>query len=220
MTIARSVLNALPFDLQNAIRVSYRKISSRRSIARWLAEGRPVPPPHFVKQLVIKELQQKTQYNILIETGTYRGDMVHAQIDNFRQIYSIELSLELCKNARRRFRKYPHIEILHGDSGLVLDKITVLLSEPAIFWLDGHFSGGVTALGDTQCPIYGEIDAIFKEGRFKHVILVDDARCFNGTGDYPSIEDLAKYIKAKDPSYIWKVEDDIIRFTPSPTIQT
>lgn len=214
MTIVKSVLNALPLDLQNAIRAFYREISSARIIAQWEENGRPVPPPHVVKQLVIKEFQEKTQYNVLVETGTYRGDMVHAQRNNFRHIYSVELSFELWTNAYRRFRKYPYIEILHGDSGKVLDKITTRLCEPAIFWLDGHYSGGVTAIGDKQCPIYGEIDAIFKGKRFKHVILVDDARCFTGDCDYPSVEELTKYVESKDPSYSATIKDDVLRFIP------
>lgn len=213
-SMARALLELLPFSARNRLRSFYRSMVSERVISKWVEQGRPPPPPHCFKQRVIEEIQKKHRYNVLVETGTYLGDMVEAQRKNFRRIYSVELGVELWKNAARRFRKYPHIEIVQGDSGKVLDKITAQLEEPAIFWLDGHYSAGVTAIGDTECPIYGEIDAIFRGQNFKHIVLVDDARCFDGRGDYPSIGELTKYIESKDPSYLVEVKDDIVRYVP------
>jgi len=44
-----------------------------------------------------------------------------------------------------------------------------------------------------------------------HVILIDDARCFNGEGDYPNIKQLKAYIKGKNENYHIEVKHDIIR---------
>jgi hypothetical protein len=149
----------------------------------------------------------------LIETGTYYGDMVEAQRSNFTKIFSIELSADLWKKASERFQPYPGIKIMHGDSGVMLHKIMPEISQPALFWLDGHFSEGVTAKGEKDCPIFEELDAIFAFSRQDHVILIDDARYFVGQGDYPTIESLSNYVHSKDPRYKLKVADDIIRFT-------
>ena len=75
-----------------------------RDLERWEASGRPAPPPHVVKQRVIKEYAEKYNLEILIETGTFRGDMVEAMKNVFDQIYSVELSHALFQAARRRFR--------------------------------------------------------------------------------------------------------------------
>jgi hypothetical protein len=182
-------------------------------ISKWEKAGRPSPPPHQVKQSTIKEYQSRYQFKTLVETGTYLGDMIEAQRKNFEQIYSIELGVDLWNDAVKRFKRYPQINILQGDSGKMLNKITEQLNEPAIFWLDGHYSAGITAKGDLDCPIYGEIDAIFNGKKLNHVILVDDARCFVGKGDYPTVDNLTKYIQSKNSSYSVAIENDTIRYT-------
>ena len=80
------------------------------------------------------------------------------------------------------------------------------------FWLDGHYSGGVTAKGDKECPILEEVNAIFKFKNIAHILLVDDARSFNGQHDYPTVEELTNHIKNKNNKYEVVVKDDIIRY--------
>ena len=162
-----------------------------------------------IKQYTIEEFQKKYGYSILIETGTFLGDMVEAQRNNFKRIFSIELQHALAEKARERFRDVDHIKILQGDSGNLLRTILKEVNEPAIFWLDAHYSGGLTAKGDKECPIYQEIDAIFAT-RENHLLLIDDARLFTGEGDYPTIDQLTKYIQDKDPRYKVSVDNDII----------
>lgn len=188
------------------------KKNNAREVIEWKKNGCPPPAPHNIKQQTIKEYQEKYSSKILVETGTYMGDMVEAQKGVFMEVYSIELGDKLFKTAKRRFRKDKNVTIVHGDSGKVLPSILMKINEPAIFWLDGHYSAGITARGDKDCPIFEELDAIFSENNFEHVLLIDDARCFNGEGDYPTIEELTDYVKSKNEKYIVEVKDDIIRF--------
>ena len=176
----------------------------------WKKQGRSGPPPHIVKQLVLREYQRKYFINILIESGTYLGDMVKAQRRHFDRIISIELGKDLYERAKRRFRRYPHITILPGDSGEVLKSILPGITERAIFWLDGHFSAGMTAEGEKECPILEELEAILTHNH-DHILLIDDARCFKGVGDYPKLEDIEKFIRSKNSKYCITVKDDIIR---------
>ena len=60
-------------------------------IAKWEREGRQIPPPHIVKQRVLREYAKKYGLRILVETGTSTGDMVEAMKTDFDRIYSIEL---------------------------------------------------------------------------------------------------------------------------------
>ena len=82
-----------------------KKQQDKNQLDLWEKMGCPVPPPHIVKQLVIAEMQKKYGYQILIETGTYLGDMVEAQKKRFKKIISIELGIDLFKKAQKRFRK-------------------------------------------------------------------------------------------------------------------
>jgi len=212
-TVKQLLKQILPAPVTRAI-IAYRLPKTRqKNIQRWVDSGSPVPPPHQYKQTVVEAYQSKYHYNVLVETGTYLGDMVEAQKNNFSKIISIELGETLWKNAVARFKKHDHISILQGDSGNVLKDVTRLLKEPAIFWLDGHYSEGITARGEKDCPIFKEIDAIFLKEKLDHVLLVDDARDFNGKGDYPTIDELTQYIKSKDNRYTVEVKDDIMRFT-------
>ena len=163
------------------------------------------------KQRIVERVQKEYGYNVLIETGTFLGDMVEAQRNNFKKIFSIELQHGLAEKAKERFKGFGHIRILEGDSGRLLETILSEIREPAIFWLDAHYSGGLTARGDNECPIFQEIDAIFAT-KEKHLLLIDDARLFNGTGDYPTIDQLTKYILDKDPRYKVSVDNDIIKY--------
>lgn len=178
----------------------------------WQKNGCHIPPPHSLKQVVIEKYAQLNHIKVLVETGTYYGDMVESQKFNFEKIFSIELGKELWENAVLRFKKYKHIFILPGDSGKVLNDITSKLNEKALFWLDGHYSDGITTKGDKECPIIEEVNAIFRYKNLSHVILVDDARCFNGEGDYPTIEHLTNHIHQYDNRYNVSVEHDIIRY--------
>ena len=183
-------------------------------IQQWKRQGAPIPPPHEVKQSIIIEYQQQFGYEILIETGTFLGKMIKAQQNNFKRIYSIELSEKLFQRAQKKFRKYEHITIYQGDSGKVLPEILKQIDKPAIFWLDGHYSAGITAKGEKECPIYEELESIFNshQKQFNHVLLIDDARCFIGEGDYPTIEELTTFVLSKNENYKLEVKDDVIRY--------
>ena len=43
-----------------------------------------------------------------------------------------------------------------------------------------------------------------------HVVLIDDARLF-GSGDYPTVDELAADVQGARPEWSVAVEDDIIR---------
>lgn len=189
---------------------TYLKSKYSKQFIKWENEGRPIPVPHIVKQNAINLYQQKYKIETLFETGTYLGDMIWAQRNNFKNIYSIELSETLTKKAQSRFKKYSYINIIQGDSGKMLHTLTDQMKKKAIFWLDGHYSGGITAKSDKDCPIYEELSAIFKSGQ-EHILLIDDARCFIGENDYPTIEALSDFIKQTYPNSLLEVSDDIIR---------
>lgn len=182
-----------------------------RKYNAWQKSGCIVSPPHLVKQKVIKEYQQKFGYTTLIETGTFKGDMIKAQLSNFDKIISIELGVELHRKAVRRFKNVKNVHIVQGDSGKVLPEILLDINEPVIFWLDGHYSAGKTAKGDKECPIFDELNAIFKGKHQRHILLIDDARLFIGENDYPTIKELTEFIKIKNDKYKIVVTDDIIK---------
>lgn len=184
-------------------------------ISEWESRGRPVPPPHAVKRRAIRELAQKYHAKILVETGTYYGDMVYAMKGLFDQVYSIELSKELHRLANRRFKSDRNVEIIQGDSGVKLKELMGRIDKPTLFWLDGHYSAGVTARGSKDTPVIEELNQILSSPDLGHVIVIDDARCFGSEPNYPSIQDLKDFVRSKRPLTEITIADDGVRISPN-----
>lgn len=171
-------------------------------------------PPHRVKRDMVAGLADRYKTPILVETGTFMGDMVYAMKDKFETIYSIELSAELHQKALQRFSGLPHIQLLQGDSGKQIDTILPKINKPTLFWLDGHYSGGFTAKADINTPIIEELRKVLTQPYLNHVILIDDARCFNGTDDYPSVKEIFLLVQSLQPNLKFNIENDCIQLTP------
>lgn len=201
--------------LYRALQNQSSKKKQLTQLVAWETEGRPVPPPHIIKQGVLRKYAQEYGLTILVETGTFFGDMVEAMRQDFERIYSIELSDELYKKARQRFKGAINIELVHGDSGTEIERIVKQLDRPALFWLDGHFSGGMTARGGQDTPVLEEVRHILASAEPGHVIVIDDARCFGTDPSYPSIPELREIITSRRPDVGISVEDDSIRIVPS-----
>ncbi|MEZ6066345.1 MAG: hypothetical protein R3B90_11710 [Planctomycetaceae bacterium] len=193
----------------------YRWLRRRRQqqeLSRWLDGERSSPPPHLVKQNLIRRYAARFGCDTLVETGTYKGDMLLALQEQFRQLYSIELHQGLHERVCQMFHGKPHVRLLQGDSGERLGDVLSELDRPALFWLDGHFSAGQTARGDLNTPVIAELERILAHPVKEHVVLIDDARLFNGTDDYPTVE----FLKARlnqSGSFNVVIEDDAIAIT-------
>ena len=187
----------------------YQAKVEQRKIDEWDRNGRPSPPPHAIKVRTVSDFQKRTGYKILVETGTFMGDMILSQLDNFETIYSIELNKKFWEDAKVLFRNEPKVKLLQGDSGVEMQNVIKQLEEPAIFWLDGHYSGGDTAMGEKACPIYEELNAIF-ESRDSNCLLIDDARLFVGESDYPTFLELKDYILKNRPNAVIAIDADTI----------
>jgi len=203
-------LTALPGP-GRVIQALQRRAMERELISAWRHSGSPVPPPHLYKQKLLTSYGSRYWLTTLVETGTYLGDMVFSLRKRFKTIISIELSSELCARAQQRLREFPHVSIIEGDSSKVLPEVLDGLKVPTLFWLDGHYSAGNTALGERETPVSAEMEAILNHPVAGHVVLIDDARNFDGTHDYPTLSSLRDYVHEAFPKASFTVKDDIIR---------
>lgn len=165
---------------------------------------------------VLRDYALRCGLRILIETGTNDGMTPWTLKDNFDVIYTIELGERQWRGAVQKFKAYPHVHCVQGDSAVVLPQVLAKISEPALIWLDGHWSRGDTALGPKETPIIEELSAIFAVD-VAHVVLVDDARLFEGMSgfgehDWPHIDDVIGL--ALEHGYGVDIADDIIRLVP------
>lgn len=189
-------------------------LRKEQELIKWKINGRPVPPPELVKQGMVKKTAKKYNLKTLVETGTAGGEMIKATKNTFDKIFSIELSERLFKDAQKTFQKDKHVNLIQGDSGEKLVEVTKQIEEPALFWLDAHYSGEGTALGNIETPIIKELRTIFSKNNNRDVILIDDARCFDGTHDYPTIQEIKDLVSTHD-NFLLRIENDIIVIEPN-----
>ena len=187
-----------------------RIISVTRQLGEWRSREYTDNAPQFVKENVfLKYGVPKAKW---VETGTYFGSTTDFLVKNFGTVYSIEPSKELFENAVKKF-KNENVELFNDVSEAIFPQLLPTLNGDINFWLDGHYSGGVTFKGKTDCPVEDELTAIKDNlSNFDKVsILVDDVRCFLPTNedftDYPSIDYLVDWARAN--KLTWRIEQDI-----------
>lgn len=179
-----------------------------RPIADWMI---PSPPPDPERWEVVKDFGKRFNLPCLVETGTYLGATIQAVKGDFKRIYSIELDHKMATEAKDKFKDFSHITIIEGDSSKELIKLLPTLQEPVLFWLDAHYSGGITAKGDKYTPIMAELDTIFTYTKTDFAILIDDARDFRGKNDYPTVRSLKKYVHNLNSDYTFEIAGGIMR---------
>lgn len=193
------------------------KIVSGMEVLLWIVKNKPLPVPHNIKVKTISDYAKSLQTQILVETGTYLGQTVDDLKNTFDKIYSIELDKTLYQKANKTFSKNKNVKIIQGDSADILPKLIDCIETRSLFWLDAHYSGGITAKGSKETPILKELQAISDSKIKGHVILIDDAREFTGSDDYPSIKKLKDFVTKKFPNYKVVIKNDIIQIYPYET---
>jgi hypothetical protein len=179
----------------------------------WKLRGEPRRIPHLLKQRTVLEYANRFALTTLVETGTYYGEMITAVVKRFRQIYSIELDPWLARLAQARFSRYRHVQVVEGDSQIIVPQLLDNLHERCLWWLDAGYCGWVGETGDPN-RLSTELNAILGDRIHDHVILMDDADGVNGEGGSPTLDELMASIPANYPRRQVEVAHNIIRITP------
>jgi hypothetical protein len=185
------------------------------SLEEWENKGKPMPPPAHLKKSLMKQYAAQFDAKQFIETGTFMGDTSFEMKDVFEKVDTIELDEKLANRAKKRFENIDNVTVWQGDSGVIISKILDIMPKSTVgfFYLDGHFSGEITAKADKNTPISNEIAAIFNHSH-NHVIFIDDARLFfSNEEDYPPYDDLIIQIKKYNINAKIKIELDMILIT-------
>jgi hypothetical protein len=177
----------------------------------WRSRGYEAPLPPPVKRATL--LRNGLPGSTWIETGTYRGETTAYLAARFPRVITIEPADELFRAAQERFSGEPRVQVLHGTSEEALPLALEGLSGDVSFWLDGHYSGGVTFNGPQVTPVVNELAAIadHRAQLGDIVLLVDDVRLFGAPGPegqgYPTVSVLTDWADAQDLR--WRFEHDI-----------
>lgn len=121
------------------------------------------------------------QYPICVESGTYLGETVKMMQPYFEEFHTIEISPLLYQNFFQEHPNYENVSIHLGDSSKVIPELLKSFNETqkCVFWLDGHYSSGITSKGDKDVPLLEECDGInsfYKPD--EGLVLIDDLILF------------------------------------------
>lgn len=179
-------------------------------LGTWKHHGFPLPCPKTIKDSVL--LRHNLPDAVWVETGTYQGETTQllSKVSSF--VYTIEPEPTLYSNAVAKFEGNSRVTVINDISENALPLLLPELSGNICFWLDGHFSGGVTYAGPNDTPLVYELAHIEKFlKRFQAVtILIDDIRLCgrkHAYGDYPSLDFLVNWSRSNGLK--WFIEYDI-----------
>lgn len=165
------------------------------------------------------DLRDRLKLQRAIETGTYRGVTARAFSSLFDSVVTIEISSTLHERAATALSDLPHVEALLGHSAQVLDTL-VDQDVPTLYFLDGHWSGGITDGAEDECPVLAEIAAI-GTGHPDDCMIIDDARLFVAAPpaplhpeQWPTLIDIFDAVRREHPEHMVTLVDDQVIAVP------
>ncbi len=160
------------------------------------AQCSPKNPYSYTKFRLINSVRQRTNANVFVEAGTFKGVMSARCASVFQQVYTVELDKNLASRAGKYLARKQNVYVVQGDA---IQVIPVLLQSDQInnvlIFLDGHFSGGDTAKGDLVEPAVAAIKKITPYKNKIRAIIIDDFRNFGSEYDYPTKSELLQAIE-------------------------
>ncbi len=177
------------------------------------------PPKGFPSRIAL-DLAQQSGAVTFVETGTYRGITTRWASSHFEKVYTIERADNLFNTYSASLRSLGNVQPLLGDSRVMLREIIGTLdATPAVFWLDGHWSGGETAGHGDECPLMDELALMSR--RTGDMVFIDDARFFlsappkpHNPSHWPTIVDVIEVLRAGGNRPFVQVVDDVIISIP------
>ena len=169
---------------------------------------------------VLTDLIAMLDLRAMVETGTGTGNTSGAAAGLFSHIHTVELHEETAHRAQKALSVFSNVRCHRGDSAKVLPNVLAAVDRYNLFvWLDGHYSGPGTGLGETECPVIAELDAVVASASPTIVVGIDDARMFidlppapHNADDWPAIELLIE--KYNDPNRCWLLANDALFWIP------
>ena len=139
--------------------------------------------PHLTPYFWAESGLSPDDYDVFVETGSYRGFSIDYFKDIYSEIHSIELASRWHVFCKEKFANYPHIHLHHGSSVDLLPKVLEHIRKPAIVFLDAHYSGGSTEKATSDCDscLLQEL-AHLKNRDYDDIIIIDDTSFIGQSG--------------------------------------
>lgn len=105
-----------------------------------------------------------------VECGSAGGEGIKAALKaGFNRVYSIDIDLTCYENCNKIFKEDPRVNLSFGDCGTWLDGVLNIINEACVIYLDAN-----GWIGEKESPFHACINAILRNQRKDHTILIDD----------------------------------------------
>ena len=111
-----------------------------------------------IPQQIVIDLARLNGSTVFVETGTFQGGTTRWASNYFETVHTIERAESLYSLHGSELASIKGVTPHLGDSKDILPQIVRdLRGQRAVYWLDGHWSGGETAGKNDECPTLGGI---------------------------------------------------------------
>ncbi len=132
--------------------------------------------PYIDINFIIHLKDNYKKYSNFIETGTHEGETILNMENHFDNLYTIEINPDYYNNFLQKYNRNK-IKCFLGDSSIVLSDIVKNINGKSIFFLDGHYIGGIKH-SIIDCPLIQELNNIKLYHKEEAIIIIDDFRLF------------------------------------------
>lgn len=132
----------------------------------------------------------------------------------YRHVHTIEPSSKCLSIARERIGGSANVTFYNGTSEEHFENACAAVDGDVCFWLDGHYSAGITFQGESNTPILHELTTLEKFLPFYSsvVVLVDDIRCSHlDSYHYPSLNYYVEWANRNNLNWIIELDSFIAK---------
>jgi hypothetical protein len=174
-----------------------------------------------IPQQIAIELARLNGSTVFVETGTFHGSTARWASNHFEIVHTVERSESLYNLHSNELAQIKGVTPHLGDSRDILPQIVRdIYGQRAVYWLDGHWSGGETAGEYDESPLLDELGCL--SSRTEDIILIDDARLFlcapplpHNPSQWPTISDILNVLPAAAKKPFVQIVDDVIFIVPN-----
>lgn len=153
---------------------------------------------------VVVSLRNRFYLRNFVESGTAGGETAVTASELFQHVYTVELCPTMFNEQFDRLRKLPNVTRACGSSPDLIRSWLPLLTEPSLFYLDGHWTGSGEKLGK-ECPLLDELEVILPHMGDNDIVMIDNGGLFIKTpppphdpAEWPTIDEIRKALGPTD----------------------
>ena len=132
-------------------------------------------------EAISEHVEDPNIFSTFIETGTAYGQSIDAIRQYFEKVFTVEISEKLYEWLTPQIGHWSNVERVLGDSLIEIPKYLNSLAKEdhVFFWLDAHWSQGLSSKNHLDVPLLEECSIIDKEYQADlGLVVIDDVRLF------------------------------------------